>query len=191
VHAYRNWRNRVIIFHEVDVLITIEIELEGKKFPLVHIVRGANKRTFYDIHQEIRAMQADPGRSPGMGFVKFFPLLRGFVRRTLYRLVRKSPHLQRRHAGTVGLTSVGMFGTRAGWGLGMPVHSLAMTIGGIAEKPGVVEGRIEVREYLSVTLSFDHDVVDGAPAARFAQRFAELMERSYGLAEVVAEVEEA
>jgi len=191
VHAYRNWRNQVIVFDEVDVLITIEIELEGKKFPLVHIVRGANKRTFYDIHQEIRAMQADPGRSPGMGFVKFFPLLPGFVRRTLYRLARRSPHLQRMHAGTVGLTSVGMFGTRGGWGLGLPVHALAVTIGGIAEKPGVVERRIEVREYLSVTLSFDHDVVDGAPAARFAQRFAELIERSYGPADVVAEVEEA
>jgi pyruvate/2-oxoglutarate dehydrogenase complex dihydrolipoamide acyltransferase (E2) component len=27
-----------------------------------------------------------------------------------------------------------------------------------------------------VTLDFDHDIVDGAPAARFAQRFQELVE---------------
>ncbi len=47
----------------------------------------------------------------------------------------------------------------------------------IAERPGVVDGRIEVREYLSVTMSFDHDIVDGAPAARFAQRWKELSER--------------
>jgi hypothetical protein len=133
-------------------------------------------------------MQADPGRSPGMGFVRFFPLLPGFVRRTLYRLARMSPYLQKRNAGTVGLTSVGMFGTRGGWGLGMPVHALAITIGGIGEKPGVVEGRIEAREYLSVTLSFYHDVVDGAPAARFAQRFAELVECCHGLTDVVAQV---
>ena len=30
--------------------------------------------------------------------------------------------------------------------------------------------RVEIREYLNLTITFDHDVVDGAPAARFAQR---------------------
>jgi hypothetical protein len=80
----------------------------------------------------------------------------------------------------VGFTSVGMFGNSGGWGVGMPNHPLAVTIGGIASKPAVVDGRIEIREFLSVTLSFDHDVVDGAPAARFAQRFVRLVEEAYG-----------
>jgi pyruvate/2-oxoglutarate dehydrogenase complex dihydrolipoamide acyltransferase (E2) component len=104
------------------------------------------------------------------------------VRRALYWLVGKCPALQKRHAGTVGLTSVGMFGPRGGWGQGMPAHTLAVTFGGIAEKPGVVEGRIEVREYLDLTLSFDHDLIDGAQAAHFAQRLADLIERGEGLA---------
>lgn len=39
---------------------------------------------------------------------------------------------------------------------------------GIARKPGVVEEKIAVREYLSLTLDFDHDIIDGAPAVRFA-----------------------
>jgi pyruvate/2-oxoglutarate dehydrogenase complex dihydrolipoamide acyltransferase (E2) component len=82
----------------------------------------------------------------------------------------------------VGFTSVGMFGAGGGWGLGMPNHSLADTLGGIAQKPGLVDGRIELREVLSVTLSFDHDIVDGAPAARFARRFVQLIEEAYGLA---------
>jgi pyruvate/2-oxoglutarate dehydrogenase complex dihydrolipoamide acyltransferase (E2) component len=33
-----------------------------------------------------------------------------------------------------------------------------------------------MREYLNVTISFDHDIVDGAPAARFTQRLKELIE---------------
>ena len=45
----------------------------------------------------------------------------------------------------------------------------------------MVNGRIEIREYLCVTISFDHDVVDGAPAARFTRQFKELIERGYGL----------
>ena len=64
--------------------------------------------------------------------------------------------------------------------------SLDIALGGIAEKPGVIDGRIEIREYLCVTLSFDHDVIDGAPAARFTQRFKELIETGYGLGEITA-----
>ena len=79
------------------------------------------------------------------------------------------------------VTSVGMFGTGSGWGIPVPNHTLQLTLGGIAEKPGVVDHRIEVREYLSVTVSFDHDIVDGAPAARFTQRLKELIETGYGM----------
>jgi pyruvate/2-oxoglutarate dehydrogenase complex dihydrolipoamide acyltransferase (E2) component len=81
------------------------------------------------------------------------------------------------------VTAVGMFGKGGGWGIPVPNFPLTVTLGGVAEKPGVVEGQIEVREYLDVTLSFDHDVIDGAPAARFTQQFRELVEKGYGLSE--------
>jgi len=45
----------------------------------------------------------------------------------------------------------------------------------------VVAGRIEIREYLCLTRMFDHDLVDGAPAARFTKRFQELLEAGDGL----------
>jgi len=35
---------------------------------------------------------------------------------------------------------------------------------------------VEPREFLAVTASFDHDIVDGAPAARFARRLREIVE---------------
>ena len=41
-----------------------------------------------------------------------------------------------------------------------------IALGGIATKPGIVEGRIQIREYLCITVSIDHDIIDGAPAAR-------------------------
>jgi len=44
-----------------------------------------------------------------------------------------------------------------------------------------VDDKIEIREYLNVTISFDHDIVDGAPAARFTQRLKELIESGSGL----------
>ena len=54
---------------------------------------------------------------------------------------------------------------------------------GFAEKPVVVDGKIEIREMLSVTVSFDHDIVDGAPAARFTSQLKSLIESGYGLVE--------
>ena len=54
---------------------------------------------------------------------------------------------------------------------------------GISQKPGLVDDRIEPREYLTVSVMFDHDAVDGADAARFTGRLAELLTEGYGLEE--------
>ncbi|HSN78278.1 MAG TPA: 2-oxo acid dehydrogenase subunit E2 [Anaerolineae bacterium] len=183
VHAIRNWRDQLIVFDDVDVMLTIEIDVGSEKFPLVHTLRGINRRTALDMHGEIRAIQASPASSVAArgALMRWFYLLPGVARHLLYRIALRSPHLWKQTAGTVGFTSVGMFGASGGWGLGMPNHSLAVTLGGITLKPSVVDGRIEVREFLSLTLSFDHDIVDGAPAARFARRFMQLVEQAYGL----------
>lgn len=54
----------------------------------------------------------------------------------------------------------------------------------MAQKPAVVDGQIAIREYLCMTLSFDHhNIIDGTPAARFTQRLKELIEAGYGLIE--------
>ncbi len=53
---------------------------------------------------------------------------------------------------------------------------VAFAIGGITRKPGVINSEIEIREYLSLTVSLNHDLVDGAPAARFVNRLKQNME---------------
>jgi pyruvate/2-oxoglutarate dehydrogenase complex dihydrolipoamide acyltransferase (E2) component len=63
----------------------------------------------------------------------------------------------------------------------LPTHGFGVTVGGICEKPRVVDGEVKPREILHVTLDFDHDLVDGAPAARFAREFGDLVERGEGL----------
>jgi pyruvate/2-oxoglutarate dehydrogenase complex dihydrolipoamide acyltransferase (E2) component len=83
--------------------------------------------------------------------------------------------------GTVLVTNVGMFGKGSGWGIPVPNHSLQLTLGTVAEKPGVVNHRVEVCQYLSLTISFDHDIMDGAPVARFTGRLSKLVEKGYGL----------
>ncbi len=48
--------------------------------------------------------------------------------------------------GTVAMTAVGMFGKGAGWGIPLAGQTLTTTLGGIDEKPGVVDGQIALRD---------------------------------------------
>jgi pyruvate/2-oxoglutarate dehydrogenase complex dihydrolipoamide acyltransferase (E2) component len=182
VHAYRDWRNRLILFDEVDVNMSVEIENEGRKLVLPHFVRAANHRTIWDIHSEIRAVQAQPQKTKEFGVMWFVRLPR-FIRDIFYWFVFKNPPWLKASFCTVGLTAVGMFGNGGGWAIPYAVHTLEVALGGISEKAGVVEGRIEIREALCLTLMFDHDIIDGGPAARFTSRFKELLEGGYGLCE--------
>jgi pyruvate/2-oxoglutarate dehydrogenase complex dihydrolipoamide acyltransferase (E2) component len=181
MHAYRNWRNKLIIFDQVDVNTLFEVEVDGKKTIRPHILRGVNKKTFREIHQEIRAFQQEHESSQESKFIEWFVQLPGFARRLFLWILFKNPQLIKEYYGTVLVSSIGMFGTGGGWGLPVPNHTLQLTLGGIAKKPGIVDDRIEVREYLSVTISIDHDIIDGAPAARFTQRLKELIESGYDL----------
>lgn len=107
---------------------------------------------------------------------RVFLLLPGFIRSRLILLLRRLPQHQKELGGTVGVSSVGMHGKGGGWGIGFTVHSLDVLVGGLVERPAVVNGELEERNLLQLTLTFDHDIVDGGPAARFAERFRQILE---------------
>jgi len=183
VQAYRNWRHQLVLFEDVDVATPIEAHAGSVAVP--HVIRAANRKTFRQVHDEIRAIQANPTRSAQTGgLIDLAPRVPAVVRNLFYWTLRQNPHWTKAIAGTVIVTAVGMFAQGSGWGIGfLPYHTLGITLGGIGSKPGVVNGRIEIRDYLNLTISFDHDIVDGAPAARFVQQLKELVERGFGLCE--------
>ena len=53
---------------------------------------------------------------------------------------------------------------------------LTVLIGGVAERPWVIDGEVVVRRILDLTVTIDHTTVDGAPAARFGATLRELLE---------------
>ena len=194
VQAYLKGRNHLILFDEVDVCIMVESHMGEHILPLASIIRAANHKTFREIHQEIRAAQAQNKQLTQVWKrMQWFAHLPAFIRNGFWRVVRKNPHVLKRFVGTVTLTAVGMFGEGAGWGIPFRSanHPLMITLGGISEKPGVVDGHIAIREYLCMTLSFDHSMVDGAPAARFTQRLKDLIESGHGLDALMVKSEQA
>jgi len=191
VQAYRKGSKKLLLFDDVDVGFMVELKKGEKRFLTGRVIRAANRKTYREIHEEIRAAQSSPALADAEGVSWFrkamllpWPLsslFKAFFRASL----RRDPMIVTSMAGTVGISSVGMFGKgHAGWGISTGSHGLDMVVGGTARKLAEVEGRTEPREMLCVTIIFDHDIIDGAPAARFTRRLVELIESGYGLEEM-------
>jgi pyruvate/2-oxoglutarate dehydrogenase complex dihydrolipoamide acyltransferase (E2) component len=190
VQACFKGRRQLVIFDDVNIGLMVEHKAGGKGALMGHVVMGANHKTFREIHDEIRSVQSaavPSGRGMPPWFRSAMLLPWPFSRLTMALLAwnrRRDPLSFVSMGGTLAITSVGMFGGgHSGWGLTPTPQSLGLVVGGIAWKPAVRDGRIEPREFLSLTVLFDHDVVDGAPATRFTRRLVELIESGYGLDE--------
>lgn len=187
MHAFRDWRNRLILFDEVDVSTTVERDVDGSKQVIPYVVRAANDKALLDIHREIRGTQARASTEAGV-----FPLMRLFValplflRSFIFRVMDRFPHVMKENVGTAMLTSVGMFGSGGGWGIPVATHTLNVTVGGIIERPIRAGDTIQEKEHLCMTVSFDHDIIDGAPAARFLDRYASIITTAEALEQLVA-----
>jgi len=190
VQAYLKGRKQFVMFDDVSVALTVERKIGERGALMGHVIWSANRKTYREIHQEIRSVQSTPV-PPNRGLPTWFrsamllpwPLSRLFIA-LLGMAGRRDPTVFVSMAGTAGITAIGMFGKgHSGWGIYSTSHSLELVVGSTAWKPAVVEGRIEPREILCLTVVFDHDVIDGAPAARFTRRLVELIESGYGLDE--------
>lgn len=194
IQAYRKGNRQLILFEDVNVGLMVERQVGEKRALMGHVIQAANRKTYREIHDEIRKVQSEPV-PPGRGMGSWFrsamllpwPLSRLVI--ALLRLNgRRDPTIAVSMGGTVALTSVGMFGgDHSGWGISPTLHPLGLVVGSITWKPVVVEGRIEPREILHLTVSFDHDIVDGGPATRFTRRLLELIESGYGIDEIIDE----
>jgi pyruvate/2-oxoglutarate dehydrogenase complex dihydrolipoamide acyltransferase (E2) component len=180
LHAVRDLRGRIVVFDDVDVNISVEVEADGQPFPMNHVLRSAHSRTLEDLHEEVQAVKTDPGQSPTAGLgtpLRAYLALPATVRSRLLGGVRRFPDRQKALMGTVGLTSVGMYGSGGGVGLPFLVHTLDVLVGGLETRPGYdADGALGPRKQLWVAAQVDHDLVDGAPAARFLADFRGALE---------------
>lgn len=185
MQAVRTWGEKLVLFEDVDINTMFEVEVDSHKIIRPHIIRAVNRKSLCQVHEEIRAFQQEHGHGREANFIGWFVLLPAFIRRLFLGMLFRNPHRLKDMNGTVSLTAVGMFGNGGGWGIPVSNHTLQITLGGIAEKPAFIKGQLENREYLCVTISIDHDIVDGAPAARFIQRMKEMVESCYGIIEFI------
>ena len=78
--------------------------------------------------------------------------------------------------GTFTVSNLGMYGLTSFTAIINAPESGILALGAIKEKPVVVDGEIVIRPIMAITLSYDHRIVDGAPAAEFLVRVKEYIE---------------
>ncbi len=186
--AMRWKRRKLIAFNDVDIAMPVERLVDGKAVPLPLLIRQTNRRTATDIHYEIqRALQKSIADEKDFilnrhQFSRWALQLYYFapqsIRLFLWRRIFANPFRARKNSGTVMVTTVNAGDRTTGWILpSRNMHNIALSFGSISKKPWVVNGKVEVRDILHLTVTFNHDVIDGVPARRFVQDLVTTIER--------------
>lgn len=78
--------------------------------------------------------------------------------------------------GTFTITNLGAYGIDAFTPVINPPESAVLGVGRILERPVGVEGKVVLREMMVLSLTFDHRLIDGAPAASFMRTLTGLIQ---------------
>jgi len=81
--------------------------------------------------------------------------------------------------GTFTITNLGMYEVDEFTPIINPPEVGILGVGAIVDMPWVVNGQMEVRPILTLSLTYDHRVIDGAPAAQFLQHVKKLLQNPY------------
>jgi pyruvate dehydrogenase E2 component (dihydrolipoamide acetyltransferase) len=111
-------------------------------------------------------------------------------RRSLLEIARESKELGQRAqqgklqvadvtGGTFTVTNLGASGVDVFTPIINPPECAILGVGKIVEKPVARGGQVVIRPTMWLSLTFDHRIVDGKPAADFLRRVQEILEKPY------------
>jgi len=186
--SYLKGKNKLLIFDDINVSLLVEKEINGQKVPIPLVIEKANERSIESITAQIS--QARNEKLSDKDIViqkkagqmeKMYYRLPGFIRRSVWKYLLKHPKLVFKKMGNVAITSIAMMGKVNAWFIPISIHPICFGISSIMKKPVVIDDKIEIREMLNMTVLLDHDVIDGAPMARFISDLSKNIESGMNL----------
>ena len=143
------WEDTIQVWQRVHVSLAVDSD----RGLLVPVIRDVDRKGLTQLEDEIRSL----------------------VERA--RAGHCSP--EELSGGTFTLTNLGMFGIDSFTPIiNLPECSI-LGVGRIKTQPAFAGDQVVARQAMWLSLSFDHRLVDGAPAARFMQRVVQLIERPH------------
>jgi pyruvate/2-oxoglutarate dehydrogenase complex dihydrolipoamide acyltransferase (E2) component len=163
----------LIMLDDVTISVLIERDMSGEKTPEPLGIRHAQEKSLREIHNEIREAKRQQdhklGSLSGITWLRFIP---DFLLMTFIRIADKNLYMAQVY-GKVAVTAIGMFSKEALWFIPHGSATVLLTVGSISQKVVEIDGNFVSREHLCLTASFDHNIVDGAPASRFMNQLME------------------
>lgn len=160
-------RKNLIVLDDLTISVLIERDVSGEKVPEPFGIQQVQMKSISEIQQEIRKAQEiksdQIGSLSNYTWVKFIPV---FLLKQFIRFAESNIKLAKAY-GKVCVTSVGMFSKEKVWFIPHGSATVLLTVGSIDNKVVKIDNEFVEREHLCLTVSFNHDIVDGAPAARF------------------------
>lgn len=193
VHAVNSRGRKQLIFKDIDISIPIEREIDGKKVPLAAVIRKVNEKSIEAISIEIQTLKSQPvgsekdyvlGKNRYTLLNRLFFNMPQWARILVWKIMLGNPFIRKDMMGTVMLTNIGTAGSFSGWIIPKSMHNLCIGIGSVNKKPWAINGETAIRDILHMTILFDHDVIDGAPAARFTAELIRNMESARGIKDI-------
>lgn len=182
-------------FQDVDVNLAVEITTPRGSYPHQITIRRAQDKDAEAVYAEIEEARSRYGLGQGASredqrferAVRWLSLTPRWVRIGLLRTLTRSARRVKRWSGTTFVTSVTKFAESGGFVIPFAAGPVAVSfaLGGLVRRDACHEGVHETRDHLCVTVIVNHDLVDGAPAARFVQRLQQLVESAYGIADAL------
>ena len=183
----------MIVFEQVDISIVVEKQVGDTPVPLPLVLRSVNSKSTFQVTEVIQngvAQTIDDGYAPMIGVgdnqllinlgLVMPQWLRLFVMRAF---ILRNPDRMQKTMGTVMVTSLGTVGHVPSWIMPTSIHPLSIGIGTLTKKPYWVQGKIQPRKILHLTLSMDHDIIDGMPARKFVADLVQRLNQGYALCE--------
>jgi pyruvate/2-oxoglutarate dehydrogenase complex dihydrolipoamide acyltransferase (E2) component len=189
-HAINYKGRKQVIFNNIDIALPIEKEVDGIKVPLITVIREVNKKSIELINAEIKQAKNQKVNSEKDYVLnnetknnsnKIFFNLPQFVRLIIWKFILLNPFTKKKNMGTVMVTNIGMSGRFPGWIIPKSIHNLCFGVGTIIKKPWINNKAIAIRDIMHLTILFDHDAVDGSPAARFTDALVRNIESAIEL----------
>jgi pyruvate/2-oxoglutarate dehydrogenase complex dihydrolipoamide acyltransferase (E2) component len=185
VHGVLRGRRQRVVFEDVDLALLVERVVNGAPVPLPVVLRRCDKSTLQEIDAAIHRASTQPVEGVGdyeLGHRRsritmwVYYRLPQALRLFIMRRILANPVRRKSMMGTVVVTSVAAGLRFPGWIIPTSMHNLVFGVGSVVRKPRVVNGEVTPRDVLHLTVLLDHNVVDGAPAARFVSRLVKKLE---------------
>lgn len=167
---------KTVVFNDIVAGFTVERFIGAQPTLFFGAIEEPDTKSIAEISEELRThAESDVDKIWHLNMQNKFTKMPWFLRRIILWVGMRYPKLRLQCLGaTFGLSSLGKFGIKA---IIPPcVSTSTFGVGAIEKRPVVRDGQIEVRKMMTLTLNFDHRIIDGAPAARFLNDVQKLLE---------------